>query len=120
MHEDYLRIRFLVQVLPWLTLSVSGVGRAYKLGRLPVGTEALLEDLGTWIPITHHPAVAPALAAYQAQPRLTVSRDLPGRERFPLPAVVPADVTQSTEEHATSDSLWRRRVQVVQRWAAAL
>jgi hypothetical protein len=123
MHDSYLRIRFHDQRSPWLTLSVDGIGRAFQLGRLPVGTEALLMETETWVPLGQHPRVAPLVAALQRQPSaIPAGSPDPSRigERVGDHGTSLLASGESDDRNANSASLWRRHLDAVQRWAAAL
>ena len=95
--HPYIRIRFPQSARPaGVTLSIpGGIERALRQDRLPGTAEAFLPDTETWVPLAEHPAVA----AIQA--------------RTEAPSILQAVGDQGA-------SGWRRQLQAVQRWAAAL
>jgi hypothetical protein len=96
--RPYLRIRFPLSPRPrGVTLSLpGGIERALRQNRLPEGAEAYLPETETWVVLAEHPAVAAVLS------RLNAPRDTPVQDTDP------------------GTSLWRRHLQAVQQWAAAL
>ena len=97
--RPYIKIRFPQAPRPrGITLSIpGGIERALRQNRLPEGAEAFLPEMETWVVLADHPAVVAVLS------RLNPSRE--------------SSVQGDTDPDAW---LWRRHLQSVQRWAAAL
>ena len=97
--RPYIRIRFPLAPRPGgVTLSIpGGIERALRQNRLPVGAEAFLPEMETWVVLAEHPAVAAVLSRLNPPPETPVQED-----------------TDPGASH------WRRHLQAVQRWAAAL
>jgi hypothetical protein len=97
--RPYLRIRFPLSPRPrGVTLSIpGGIERALRQNRLPEGAEAFLPEADTWVVLAEHPAVAAVLS------------------RWVTPRESPVE-----EDSDPGASQWRRHLQAVQRWAAAL
>ena len=141
MHSTYLRIR--LSRTSRLTLSVNGVSRAIARGRLPRG-QALLEELGIWVPLEQHPVIAGLLESLSrpscpkpgqedpvpdtdgsepAEIILVSSRAAEDESRRqPVRPSRPAQVFVAGASTAGESELsaWKRHVRGIQRWAAAL
>jgi hypothetical protein len=135
----YLRIRYpREQGTSQVTLSVPhGVERAIKQGRVPETAEALVLDLGTWVPLSHHPVVV-ALAPVPDDAFVLLDPDQvtqteeyaqfreqravrsSSRVRISEPARVMVAGSDPDEASDPGISRWRRHLLAVQRWAAAL
>ena len=63
--SPYIRIRFpREQRFCHVTLSLpGGVERALQQGSLTDSAEALLPEIGSWVPLAEHPEVAPIVAS---------------------------------------------------------